>query len=139
MSINEKTKYRIANKYDSKTKSYLKDEFDFEDKGNYGTGKLSWSTSKKDKHGKQIFTSSTVKFICFGETKSFIAANLRGKFKIDASLSNESFTNQKGEKISFWQLTVFSAELAEITQHDAAKANAYQPEAEEELDDTIPF
>jgi hypothetical protein len=150
MSINERVKYRIANKWDEQSKKFNQDQFDFEDKGKYGVGKFNWSTQEKNKQGEVSFISSSLKFVCFGETKDLIANNLGAKFNIEASLCNKSFTNQEGTKIQFWQLTIFKAFLVEddsfekaaklVDKHNAAKANAYSPkEQEEDLDDTIPF
>lgn len=132
--INSKISYRISNKWDDKTKSFSQ-EYEFEDKGNYATGRITWSVPKKDKQGKVTFVNSALKFICFGDAKNFIASNLGSKFNIEANLCNESFTNQKGEKISFWQLTIFEANLAEIK----AKKEVKEPETQEDLDDNIPF
>lgn len=143
MSINERTKYRIANVWSNEDNKFIQDQFDFEDKGKVGVGKFSWSTQKKNKQGEVSFTSSSLKFVCFGETKDLIANNLGAKFNIEASLCNESFTNQKGEKIQFWQLTVFKASIVEdiydVDKHNTAKANAYVQEPEDDFDDNIPF
>ena len=153
MSINEKTKYRIANKWDDQNKKPILDQFDFEDKGSVGIGKMNWSTQKKNKQGEVSFVSSSLKFICFGESKDIIASNLGAKFNIEASLCNESFTNQEGKKIQFWQLTVFKASIAEnagiektaktVDKHNQEKGNGYQAESTPALDgwddDLVPF
>ena len=137
MSINERTKYRISNKWNNETKKFDQDQFDFEDKGKVGVGKLNWSTKKTDKQGEVSFTPSSLKFVCFGETKELIANNLSAKFHIEASLCNESFTNQEGKKISFWQLTVFKAEIAE--QGEYKEPTKKDEPAEDLEDDDIPF
>lgn len=140
MSINERVKYRIANVWDDQAKKFNQDQFDFEDRGKYAIGKFNWSTQKKNKQGKVSFTPSSLRFICFGEVKDLIANNLGAKFHIDASLCNESFTGKDGKKISFWQLTVFKAEIAEqgIDSHNQAKQNGYQPE-DDFISDDCPF
>lgn len=151
MSINERTKYRIANVWSKEDNKFNQDQFDFEDKGNVGVGKMNWSTQKKNKQGEVSFTSSSLKFVCFGETKDLIANNLGAKFNIEASLCNESFTNQENKKIQFWQLTVFKASLVEddsfekaakmVDKHNAAKANSYvkEPEEDDGFSDDIPW
>jgi single-stranded DNA-binding protein len=150
MPINEGTKYRIANVWSKEDNKFIQDQFDFEDKGNVGVGKMNWSTRKKNKQGEVSFVSSSLKFICFGESKELIANNLGAKFNIEASLCNESFTNQEGKKIQFWQLTIFEASLAEdnsserdskkVDKHNVAKANSYVKEPEDlDLSDEIPF
>ena len=143
MSLNNTTKYRIANKFDGINP--IKDQFEFEDKGNVGVGRLNWSTQKKNKQGEVSFVNSSLKFICFGEAKDLIANNLGAKFNIEASLCNESFIGKDGKKISFWQLTVFKAEIAEdsfertakmVDKHNTSKANGY---VDEIGDDEIPW
>lgn len=140
MSINEKTKYKISNKYDSTTNKFIQNEYDFEDKGNYATGKINWSTQKKNKQGEVSFVNSSLKFICFGETKELIANNLGAKFNIEASLCNESFTGKDGKKVSFWQLTVFKADIAEEAKEKPKSmdkiADSYFPE--DDFDDELP-
>lgn len=146
MPINERTKYRIANVWSKEENQFIQNQFDFEDKGNVGVGKMNWSTQKKNKQGEVSFVNSSLKFICFGDSKNLIANNLGAKFNIEASLCNESFTNQEGKKIQFWQLTVFEASLAEddspkkapekIDKHNTSKANGYVDEIE---DDEIPW
>lgn len=151
MSINETTKYRIANLWDEQSKKFIKDQFDFKDKGKFGVGKFSWSTQEKNKQGEVSFISSSLKFVCFGEAKDLIANNLGAKFNIEASLCNKSFTNQEGTKIQFWQLTVSKAFLVEddsfekaaklADKHNADKQNGYvkQPEEEDDFSDQVPF
>ena len=90
MSINEKTKYRISNKWNDQTKKFDQDQFDFEDKGNFAVGRMSWSIKEKDKQGEVAFVNSSIKFICFGASKDLIGSNLSAKFNIDANLCNKA-------------------------------------------------
>ena len=138
MSINEKTKYRISNKWNDQTKKFDQDQFDFEDKGNFAVGRMSWSIKEKDKQGEVAFVNSSIKFICFGASKDLIGSNLSAKFNIDANLCNKSFTNDEGKKIAFWQLTIFQVEIAEQGEYKEP-AKASEAVEEDDFDNIIPF
>ena len=137
MSINERTKYRIANKWNNETKKFDQDQFDFEDKGSFAFGKLNWSVKKTDKAGAVSFDNSSIKFICFGEAKEIIASNLGAKFTIEASLANKPYKGQDDKWKDSWQLTVFKAEIAEQGEY---KEPVKKDEPVEEFeDDLAPF
>ena len=144
MSINERTKYRIANKWDFEAKKFNQDQFDFEDRGSFAFGKMNWSIKKTNKADDSIsFDSSSIKFICFGDAKELIANNLGSKFALDASLSNKPFKDKNDKWKDSWGLTIFKAEIVEgsINHHSTNKSSA-QTESnldEDELLDCVPF
>ena len=143
MSINGNTKYRIANKWNDETKQFDKNQFEFENKGKFATGKLNWSIKKTDKEGATSFLNASMKFICFKETMVLMESNLGAKFTINASLEPVSFDGKDGKKVNYFQFIIYQADIVEqvIDAHNEAKGNAYQPEKKEEeiLDDDIPF
>tara|TARA_R110002126_G_scaffold155294_2_gene302322 strand:+ start:46 stop:483 length:438 start_codon:yes stop_codon:yes gene_type:complete len=145
MALNITTKYRVANQWiDDKLQ---KDKFEFENKGNIGVGKLSWSIQEK-KGGEVVFKTSKADFICFGENISIFENNLGANFNIEGSIFVDSYTNKKGEtvypfKIKVWKASVVDAELKPINSHNQAKANGYvkqdEVKIEDDFDDDIPF
>jgi len=142
MSINGNTKYRIANKWNEETSEFDKDQFQFENKGNFAIGKLNWSIKKTDKEGATFFLNASMKFICFKETMALMESNLSAKFTINASLEPVSFDGKDGKKVNYLQFIIYQADIVEqvIDAHNEAKGNGYQPEKkEEDLDDILPF
>ena len=88
MALNNTTKYRLSNKYDKSTNSFDKSQFEFENKGNYGKGRISWSIANK-KGDKTTFENSTIGFVCFGENIALFENNLDGRFLIDGTISQK--------------------------------------------------
>lgn len=137
MSINERTKYRIANKWDKETKKFIQDQFEFEDIGSFAFGKFNWSVKKTDKAGTVSFDNSSIKFICFGEAKELIAGNLGAKFTIDASLTNKPYKGKDDKWKDSWGLTIFKAEIAEQGEYKEPVKETNEEVGD--LDDDIPF
>lgn len=143
MSLNNTTKYRIANKFiDGKLN---KDQFDFENKGKYGKGRLSWSVPIK-KDGQTTFENSSIGFICFGENIEIIENNLGAKFDITGNISQKKNPNATGDQPKmYWQIIVNEARVIEeekpkVDKHSTSKANGYIKQPEEDLDDDlVPF
>ena len=144
MSINERTKYRIANKWNNETKKFDQNQFDFEDKGSFAFGKMSWSVKKTDKKDQSVsFDNSSIKFICFGEAKELIANNLSSKFTVEASLLNKPYKGQDDKWKDSWQLTIFKAEIAEQGEVKPAEKSINLNDVDEngdfDLNDDIPW
>lgn len=151
MSLNNTTKYRIANKF---TNGKLnKDEFDFENKGNYGKGRLTWSVPIK-KDGQTTFENSSIGFVCFGGNVELISNNLGSKFDITGNISQKKNPNATGDQPkTYWQIVVNEVRVLEddsferaakmVDKHNSAKANGYQvettPALDEWQDDIVPF
>jgi hypothetical protein len=141
MPLNNTTKYRIANKF---TNGKLnKDEFDFENKGKYGKGRLSWSVPIK-KDGQTTFDNSSIGFVCFGENIEIFANNLNAKFDITGNISQKKNQNATGDQPkNYWQIVVSEVKIIEeakpVDSHNTAKANSYVKETEDLDDDLLPF
>lgn len=136
--LNERTKYRIANKFINGKVD--KDQFDFENKGNYGKGRLSWSVAVK---GEQMtFENSSIGFVCFGDNIKLIEDNVGAKFSIDGSISQKKNPKATGDQPkTYWQIVVYGVQVIEegekISKHSKDKANAF---VSDDLDeDEIPF
>ena len=133
--LNERTKYRIANKFINGKVD--KDQFDFKNWGTCGKGRLSWSTKKK---GEQ-FENSSIGFVCFGDNIKLIEDNLGAKFSIDGSISlkkNEKATGNQPK--TYWQIVAYGVKVIEegekiLSKHSKDKANAF---VSDDLDE-IPF
>ena len=136
--LNERTKYRIANKFINGKVD--KDQFDFENKGNYGKGRLSWSVAVK---GDQMtFENSSIGFVCFGDNIKLIEDNLGAKFSIDGSISQKKNPKATGDQPkTYWQIVAFGVQVIEegekISKHSQDKANAFVSDDLE--DEFIPF
>lgn len=127
---------KIANKFvDNKPD---KNQFDFENKGKLGVGKLTWTDASKDKEGKKVFKTSTKKFICFGANIDFFEQNIDKEFTIEGNLVSEQFKDKEGKTVKYDQVIVNHVGLfeKEVDNHSKAKANAYVEESEDEM---IPF
>jgi len=128
-------KCKIANKFiDNK----LSEQFDFENKGKLGVGRLTWSDVVKDKDGgKPTFVNSTKKFICFGGNIDFIEQNLGQFFEIVGNLKTEQFKGNDDKMVKYDQIVINEVRLAEkkVDSHNAAKADGYV----KETDDFCPF
>jgi hypothetical protein len=138
MPLNNTTKYRIANKFiNGKLKQ---DEFDFENKGKYGKGRLSWSVPIK-KDGQTTFDNSSIGFVCFGENIEIFANNLNAKFDITGNISQKKNPNATGDQPkNYWQIVVNEVKIIEeakpVNAHNKAKGNGY---VVEENDNDIPW
>ena len=143
-------KCKIANKWEDGVLD--KNAFDFENKGKVAKGRLTWFDTEKDREGVKKFVSTTKKFLCFGATIDFIEQNLGQSLEIEGSLKSNEFTNDTGKKVKYEEIIVNEVKLAEEKQfdgrnfvkaaqsaHNAAKSNGFQPQAEEEDLDEIPF
>jgi hypothetical protein len=159
MSINEKTKYRISNKFINGKVD--KDQFEFENKGKFGKGRLTWSVPIK-KDGQTTFENSSIGFVCFGDNVGLIESNLGAKFSIGGTISQKKNPNATGDQPkTYWQIVAYEVSIAEeslnqhsvdkeddsfekaaklVDKHNAAKANSYVKEPEDlDLSDDIPF
>lgn len=133
-------KCKIANKFVND--KIDKNQFEFENKGKLGVGKITWTDTAKDKNGQKIFKTSTKKFICFGANIDFIEQNIDKTFEIDGNLVSESFKGQDGKTVKYDQIIVNKVELfvEKPSKHQQDKANGYQSQAEEDfISDQIPF
>lgn len=93
-----KGKARIANKFiDGK----LSDQFDFDNRGKFATGRLSWSFKKKDKVGTESWQRMAKKFISFGDNIVLFESSLGQIIEIEGYLENNSFQNSEGKTISY--------------------------------------
>jgi len=122
-------KCKIANKFiDNKP---AKDQFEFENKGKFGIGKLTWTDSGKDKAGDKVFKTSTKKFICFGANIDFIEQNIDKDFEIEGNLVSESFKGQDGKNVKYDQIVLNAVGLfvKEVDKHSQEKGNAFQQDA----------
>ena len=129
---------KIANKFiDNKPD---KGQFEFENKGRFAAGKLTWTDSGKDKEGNKVFKTSTKKFICFEANIEFIEQNLGSEFEIEGNLVGESFKDKDGKNVRYDQIVLNKVELfaKDLSKHSVDKGNGYQPQ-EEDTDDEIPF
>jgi len=145
MGLNNTTKYRVGNKFINGKVD--QNQFDFENKGNYGKGRLTWSTAIK-KNGQTTFESSSIGFVCFGENISIIENNLGSKFNIEGTIAQKRNPNATGDQPkTYWQIVVFGVNILEddqfekaakaVDKHNKAKANAFVAE-EEFVDDDFP-
>jgi len=132
-------KCKVANKWVDR--KIDKDQFDFENKGSFSVGKLTWSDTVKDKSGKQDFVYSTKKFICFGANSDFIANNLSSYLNIVGNIKTESFTDKEGKLVKYDLIVLNEVSLAEkkepINKHNQSKANGFVPDVN--MDDEIPW
>lgn len=122
-------KIRINNKFDGVKP--IKDQFEFENCGKYGKGRLTYSSVKKDKEGKYIHTNANKKFICFEDVILQIEKNLHEILEIKGELKAESFKNEKGE-ITKYDLIVIN-EVNPLTKKEMPSNN------DDSVDDEIPF
>lgn len=134
-------KCKIANKFINDRID--KNQFEFENKGKLGVGKLSWTDTAKDKNGQKIFKTSTKKFICFGANIDFIEQNIDKALEIEGNLVSESFKGQDGKIVRYDQIIVNKVEwfVEKPSKHQQDKSNGYQPQPEEDgfIDDEIKF
>jgi len=130
-------KCKIANKFIDDRPA--KDQFEFENKGKFGMGKLTWTDSGKDKAGNKTFKTSTKKFICFGANIDFIEQNIDKEFEIEGNLIGEVFKGQDGKNVKYDQIVLNNIGLfvREVDKHSVDKGNGYQPQVD--TDDEIPF
>jgi hypothetical protein len=128
-------KCKIANKWVDRKLD--KDQFDFDNKGSFSVGKLTWSDSVKDKSGNQSFVYSTKKFICFGANGDFIESNLSNYIDIVGNIKTESFTNKEGEVIKYDLIVINEVKLSE--KKEFLKKEVKQQAIDIELDDSCPF
>lgn len=134
--MNIEGKIKIANKWiDGQVD---KNQFDFENKGKVGKGKLTWFDVDKT-NDEDIFIATTKKFVCFGDNIGFIEANLGQQLQIKGRLRGKEFTNQEGKKVKFDEVVINEVMIAEknISKHNQDKANGYQPQDENDME--IPF
>lgn len=144
MSINERTKYRIANQWING--AIDKNSYEFSNKGKFAVGKFAWSTAVK-KDGKQEFTSHKIDFVCFGDSISIIEKNLGATFDINGKLEQYSYINKRDgdKKVYSYKIVVNEVRILEakqIDKHSEAKANGYVKEQSIDDfidDDTIPW
>ena len=148
MALNEKTKYRIANKFIGGKLD--KEQFEFENKGNFGKGRLTWSVPIK-KDGQTTFENSSIGFVCFGDNVGLIESNLGAKFSIGGTMSQKKNPNATGEQPkTYWQIVAYEVSIVEddsfekaakmVDKHNAAKQNGFvkQPEEDDGFSDEIP-
>lgn len=138
-------KVKIANKFVND--AIDKNSFEFENKGKFASGRLSWSDKEKDKDGNESWVSTYKKFIVFGDGVKTMEENLGAFFLIEGKIQTKSFTNQKNEKISYDQITINKVELAPAAEkfngkkfvsqaqsaHDKAKSNGFQPDESDDF------
>ena len=135
MALNITTKYRVANQWiDGKLQ---KDKFEFQNKGNIGVGKLSWSIQEK-KGSEVFFKTSKADFICFGENISIFEDNLGANFNIEGSIFIDAYTNKKGETVYPFKIKVWNVSVIDDLEKRIFKIAEYSTPEEEVIDD-VPF
>ena len=130
-------KLKIVNIYNKEKKQYEKNSFDIKESEKSITGKVSISSKKDDKYISKILPFIAFKNKINRETERAIIDS-RGKlFDAEISLMVDSFKNQAGEKITYIKIVINEAKFKAVDKHNHAKANGYQPKAEDL--DSIPF
>lgn len=131
-------KLRITNTYNKETKQYEKESFDIRESEKIITGKVNISNKKNDK-----YISKTLPFIAFKskidiETERAILDSRGQLFEAEIGLMVDNFQDQKtGKTITYAKVVINKAKFEAVDKHNQAKANGYQPEAEDLTE--IPF
>lgn len=131
-------KLRITNTYNKETKQYEKESFDIRESEKIITGKVNISSKKNDK-----YISKTLPFIAFKskidiETERAILDSRGQLFEAEIGLMVDNFQDQKtGKTITYAKVVINKAKFEAVDKHNQAKANGYQPEAEDLTE--IPF
>lgn len=124
-------KLRISNTYNKENNQYEKGTFDIRESEKSITGKVSISSKKDDK-----YISKTLPFIAFKttidrETERAILDSLGQLFDAEIGLMVDNFQDQTGKIITYIKLVINKARFKAVDKHNQAKANGYQPEAED--------
>lgn len=129
-------KCKIANKFiNGKVDS---SQFQFEDKGKFAIGTLTWSDKIKDKDGKESWSNCYKSFIVFEKHKHLFANNLGKSFEIDGYLVANNYVDKLGKKVSSEQVKINNVNVYEvINQHSVDKGNGFV--SDDSMDDEIPF
>ena len=124
-------KLRISNTYNKENNQYEKGTFEVRENEKSITGKVNISSKKDNK-----YISKTLPFIAFKskidrETERAILDS-RGKlFDAEIDLIVDSFQDQTGKAITYIKLVINKAKFEAIDKHNQAKADGYQPEADD--------
>tara|TARA_R100000951_G_scaffold113765_1_gene116497 strand:+ start:1089 stop:1487 length:399 start_codon:yes stop_codon:yes gene_type:complete len=124
-------KLRISNTYNKENNQYEKGTFDIRESEKSITGKVSISSKKDDK-----YISKTLPFIAFKskidrETERAILDSQGQLFEAEIGLMVDNFQDQTGKTITYIKLVINKAKFEAVDKHNQAKANGYQPEAED--------
>jgi hypothetical protein len=124
-------KLRISNTYNKESNQYNKNDFDIRESEKSITGKANISTKKDNK-----YISKTLPFIAFKskidrETERAILDSRGQLFEAEIGLMVDSFQDQTGKTITYVKVVINKARFKAVDKHNQAKANGYQPEAED--------
>lgn len=129
-------KLKLQNKWNNETKSFERGIFELKETDKTISGKIQISSKQKDK-----YINKAIPFIMFKsqtDLHSQEAVKSGQTFEAEFGLGVNEFTDKEGKTVTYIQMIINAAKI-EGREHYEAKANAYQPEQEEFVDDSIPF
>ena len=128
-------KLKLQNKWNNDTRQFDKSSFELKESDKTISGKVSITSKQKDK-----FVSKSLPFILFKSQTSEQtqdAVKSGQPFMADFTLGVNEFDGEGGKKVSYIQMVIKEATLAEQqSDHHRAKANGFQPQ--DDFDDEIP-
>jgi len=130
-------KLRISNTYNKENNQYEKGTFEVRENEKSITGKVNISSKKDNK-----YILKTLPFVAFKskidrETERAILDSRGQLFDAEIGLMVDNFQDKLGKTITYIKLVINKARFEAVDKHNQAKANGYQPEAEDLTE--IPF
>jgi len=130
-------KLRILNTYNKENNQYEKGTFEVRENEKSITGKVNISSKKDNK-----YILKTLPFVAFKskidrETERAILDSRGQLFDAEIGLMVDNFQDKSGKTITYIKLVINKARFEAVDKHNQAKANGYQPEAEDLTE--IPF
>jgi len=130
-------KLRISNTYNKENNQYEKGTFEVRENEKSITGKVNISSKKDNK-----YILKTLPFVAFKskidrETERAILDSRGQLFDAEIGLMVDNFQDKSGKTITYIKLVINKARFEAVDKHNQAKANGYQPEAEDLTE--IPF
>jgi len=124
-------KLRISNTYNKENNQYEKGTFEVRENEKSITGKVNISSKKDNK-----YILKTLPFIAFKskidrETERAILDSRGQLFDAEIGLMVDNFQDKSGKTITYIKLVINKARFEAVDKHNQAKANGYQPEAED--------
>ena len=131
-------KLKLQNKWNNDTRQFDKSSFELKESDKTISGKVSITSKQKDK-----FVSKSLPFILFKSQtneQTQDAVKSGQPFMADFTLGVNEFDGEGGKKVSYIQMVIKEATLAEpaqLSDHHRAKADGFQPQEEDE--ESVPF
>ena len=130
-------KLRISNTYNKENNQYEKGTFEVRENEKSITGKVNISSKKDNKYILKTLTFVAFKSKIDRETERAILDSRGQLFDAEIGLMVDNFQDKSGKTITYIKLVINKARFEAVDKHNQAKANGYQPEAEDLTE--IPF